>query len=249
MRALILLLFLASPALQVQAAEVCTARSGQTALPLVELYTSEGCSSCPPADRWLSKRFARGEANFLAFHVDYWDDIGWPDRFASPIYSRRQRERVVAAGRQAVYTPQVMLGSMVDAPWSRDQAWQKALRQASGPARAALALRLSRHGGRWFATAGAALCAPKGAPAQLWMALHVDGEVTAVRAGENSGRTLRHDRVVRQLWGPWTLASEALSQRITLPASTGSWGVTLFVQDTQGGVLQSLSLDAAGCGS
>ena len=249
MRAFILFLSLINLASQVQAAKACTARSGQTVLPLVELYTSEGCSSCPPADRWLSQRFARGEANFLAFHVDYWDDIGWPDRFASPVHSRRQRERVAAAGRHAVYTPQVMLGSMVDAPWSRDQAWQKALQQASGPAQAALALRLSRHEGRWFATAGAALRAPKGAPAQLWMALHVNGEVTTVRAGENSGRTLRHDRVVRQLWGPWTLASEALSQRITLPASTGSWGVTLFVQDTQGRVLQSLSLDAAGCGS
>ncbi len=76
-----LLCFLAPVA---SAAELCSVRSGAQTMPLVELYTSEGCSSCPPADRWLSQRLASdGDAtNWLAFHVDYWDDLGWPDRFA-----------------------------------------------------------------------------------------------------------------------------------------------------------------------
>src|SRR5690349_11686831 len=67
---------------------VCSAKSGQQSVPLVELYTSEGCSSCPPADRWMSATFAkpmpRASGVALAFHVDYWDQLGWKDRFAAP---------------------------------------------------------------------------------------------------------------------------------------------------------------------
>src|SRR5262245_48265099 len=121
MRTLILALAIACS--NAQAADICRAQSGKTTQPLVELYTSEGCSSCPAADRWLSQRFARGDANYLAFHVDYWDEIGWPDRFGSPTYSQRQRTRVGATGSHTVYTPQVMLGESVNAPWSRERAW------------------------------------------------------------------------------------------------------------------------------
>ena len=69
----------------------CAAQSGARLVPLVELYTSEGCSSCPPADRWLSRRYRGGDANYLAFHVDYWNDDGWRDRFSSRAYTRCER--------------------------------------------------------------------------------------------------------------------------------------------------------------
>jgi len=81
---------LAASVMPTAIAQTCSARSGDLRTPLVELYTSEGCSSCPPADRWLSARARASDANWLAFHVDYWDDIGWPDRFASPLFSQRQ---------------------------------------------------------------------------------------------------------------------------------------------------------------
>ena len=74
----------------------CRATSGERTLPLVELYTSEGCSSCPPADRWLSRALAAGNdagPAALAFHVDYWDRLGWPDRFARAEWSARQSIR------------------------------------------------------------------------------------------------------------------------------------------------------------
>jgi len=242
-----LILFLSVASFGAQAAEACRAHSSATTQPLVELYTSEGCSSCPPADHWLSQQLVRGDANYLAFHVDYWDDIGWPDRFASPAYSQRQRERVEATGSHTVYTPQVMLGESVNAPWSRERAWQQTLRQARGPSRAALALRLHRQAGNWVAAIGAAARDQHAQTTQVWMALHIDGQTTEVRAGENRGRTLRHDRVVRQLWGPWTLGRAALSQRIVLPAQSVAWGVTLFAQDAHGRILQSLELDGSGC--
>src|SRR6476660_7347868 len=82
---------LALTTLSAAAADRCAAASGSRVQPLVELYTSEGCSSCPPADRWLSAHASDTGASWLAFHVDYWDSLGWPDRFASAAWSRRQR--------------------------------------------------------------------------------------------------------------------------------------------------------------
>ncbi len=252
MRHLTILLTMAccAAAAQTRAAESCLARSGAQLRPLVELYTSEGCSSCPPADRWLSRRVGEEPANFLAFHVDYWDDIGWPDRFASPAYSQRQRRRVGAAGESPVYTPQVMLGAEVQANWRNDFVWQRSLRQQrQTQPRAALALRLQRdgQGEGWQAALGVT---PIGAPvagAQVWLAYYVDAQTTQVRAGENRGDTLRHDRVVRELLGPWPLGSGTSSRRIPLRVESAPWGVTAFVQDAPGGILQSLSLPAATC--
>src|SRR5512134_1287092 len=97
--------FAAMPATSVAG---CRAVSDAHVLPLVELYTSEGCSSCPPADRWLSEHFppgSHGKAAVLAFHVDYWDRLGWTDRFASPIHSERQYQAMRANRATFVYTP------------------------------------------------------------------------------------------------------------------------------------------------
>lgn len=229
------------------AAGTCAVRSGPQTMPLVELYTSEGCSSCPPADRWLSKNYNDGDANFLAFHVDYWDSIGWPDRFASHAYTLRQRSRVGAQGGSTVYTPQVMVGSDVRASWRSGMAFRHALKQSSQPARAAIALRLEHAGNGWRAALGAA---PKGRTAdgaQLWLARYVNDQVTDVKAGENRGVTLHHDRVVRQLYGPWKFDGAAVSRSVELPAQDAPWGLTAFVQDAQGSVLQSLDLDATSC--
>lgn len=235
-----------TPALA-QAADACIARSGAQVVPLVELYTSEGCSSCPPADRWLSQHYNDDNANFLAFHVDYWDSIGWPDRFASHAYTVRQRSRVGAQGGSTVYTPQVMVGSEVRTSWRSGWAWRGAVRDARQPAGAALALRLRPQGNGWQAALGAAPTEHAGQGAQVWLARYVDNQTTAVKAGENRGVTLRHDRVVRELYGPWKLGSESISEKIDLPAEAASWGLTAFVQGPKGDVLQSLALNPAQC--
>ena len=89
--------------------ESCTIHSGAERAMLIELYTSEGCSSCPPAERWLSgfvgKTATASAVIPLAFHVDYWDYIGWRDRFASPKYTARQYERTNRNRGHFVYTP------------------------------------------------------------------------------------------------------------------------------------------------
>lgn len=228
------------------AAPTCAARSGAVTVPLVELYTSEGCSSCPPADRWFSAHASDAGANWLAFHVDYWDSVGWPDRFGSPLYSQRQRSRVAAAGRSTVYTPQVMLGPQVQADWRGEFA--QALRQARTPATAALALQLQPAGKGWQASVGAARIGSVSGNANVWLAQYSDGQDTEVRAGENAGVHLHHDRVVRHLWGPWPLGTTTLSQRLPVMAPSPRWGLVAFVQDARGRVWQSLSLPAMQCG-
>lgn len=226
--------------------EACTARSGAQAVPLVELYTSEGCSSCPPADRWLSAQAGDDSVNWLAFHVDYWDDIGWPDRFASAEYSQRQRARVHATGGSTVYTPQVMVGAQVQAPWR--SSLQATLRTARVPALAALALRLQPDQDGWQVALGASRTpAAGGGDAQVWLAQYSDAQVSDVRAGENRGVTLHHDRVVRKLWGPWPLSATALSRSVSLQAPSPRWGVVAFVQDGSGRVWQSLGLPVPAC--
>lgn len=244
---LFLLVLVCMASVSANTAESCAASSGVNVTPLVELYTSEGCSSCPPADRWLSRRLSRDDANFLAFHVDYWDDIGWPDRYASPRYSQRQRERVDALGQRTVYTPQVMVGDTVQARWRDEQDWQQTLQQARLPAHAALSLRLRNTGSGWRAVVAAAPAGDFGEGTRLWLARYVDAQASVVLAGENRGTTLHHDRVVRELAGPWPLEGGTVSHRVVLPDDNAAWGVTAFVQDRRGRILQSLSLPSSRC--
>ena len=92
-----------------RAVDACTAASTRQVPPVVELYTSEGCNSCPPADRWLSKLKADPAVVALAFHVDYWDRLGWKDRFASAAFTARQAAQQASNGARFSYTPQVVV--------------------------------------------------------------------------------------------------------------------------------------------
>lgn len=173
------------------AAEVpaCSVRSAATAAPVVELYTSEGCNSCPPADRWLSALKVDPDVVALAFHVDYWDSLGWKDRFASPAYTQRQAERQRQSGARFSYTPQVM----VDGADRRDWPSLGATALARPPAQ--VDLTLAREGDHFDATV-----TPKAGSATrlaAYWAVTEQGHVSAVKAGENEGVTLRHDHVVR----------------------------------------------------
>ena len=167
-------------------AGACQARSAATVPTVVELYTSEGCSSCPPADRWLTTLLGRDDVLALGFHVNYWDKLGWPDRFAIPEATARQYQLADWNNSRTVYTPQVV----VNGRDSRAGAALPAVRPASP-----VALTLQREGDQVTATVAAA----PGATQRLdgyWAVLE-DRHVSAVRAGENAGETLRHDHVVR----------------------------------------------------
>src|SRR5205814_6988188 len=122
----------------------CSASSGPRTTALVELYTSEGCDTCPPADHWLSSLFGRGfrpdQVVPLALHVDYWNYIGWKDPFAKGEFSVRQRKLAQMKRPVIVYTPQVLLQGQDFRRWSGGEFAEQVMRINSRPARARIAL-------------------------------------------------------------------------------------------------------------
>lgn len=210
----------AAPAL----AQSCEARSGAQPPAVVELYTSEGCSSCPPADRWLSQLKAGGANPVLAlsFHVNYWNHLGWRDPFATPETTARQYRLKEAMGGPYVYTPQVVLNGRDHRGWSG----QRAGDLAGLPAATAPALRLSRQGSVVTAEVAPAPTsagrAAAGEMAGYWAVLQ-DGLMSKVTRGENAGENLRHDHVVTRYQPvPAWNAARGGSHQLTLPSGTSS---------------------------
>ncbi len=190
--ALILALLALLPSAAVADAVVFS--SGDKQLTLVELYTSEGCSSCPPADRWLSRLTKAPElwqsVVPLGFHVDYWDYIGWQDRFARAEYSDRQRRYARDGNARTVYTP----GFFANGDEWRGFFPGRRL-DADQPAVGPLILRLEGSLARVEFTPASAVHGPL----VINIAILGMGLETRVRAGENRGETLRHDFVVLDL--------------------------------------------------
>ncbi len=223
------------------ASGACVASSTQTVVPVVELYTSEGCNSCPPADRWLSALRTAPEVVALAFHVDYWDRLGWKDRFASAAFSERQARQQASTGARFSYTPQVV----VDGKDRKD--WPSLRLPTASPQTATVRVTLAREGERFVAN----VVPDAGAPKRLgaYWAVTEDGHVTAVKAGENDGATLRHDYVVRDhetvpAWAARTGAAETLRFAPTSRADPGHpRSVNLVIVDAATGrPVQALKL-------
>lgn len=224
----------------------CGAASGHSSanalVPLVELYTSEGCDSCPPADRWLSSTFPPGtaDASVLAFHVDYWDRLGWKDRFASPDYTARQYASMRANRATFVYTPQVLVQGRDVGPAKRIAAVKAA--RALAP-RAAIALAFEGSDLRLEATVPDRAARRN---AEVFVAYTESGLVSDVKAGENRGVQLHHDHVVRALHGPYAADGDGHARatiRIEPPKERGNnAAIVAFVQDrANGDVLQTLT--------
>ncbi len=231
------------------AADECTAHSGPVRARLVELYTSEGCSSCPPADRWLRTLRPSAELAVLAFHVDYWDYIGWKDRFADPRYARRQREMSARGGSRTVYTPEVALDGR------ELRRWTHGLPAATGAAaELALALRVDIAGVAPGTALHLSLAADPGAtaPPATWrafFALTESGLASDVRAGENRGERLLHDHVVRAFAGPFALDAAATTLEIPADLRSEHARAIAFVQDRESGALvQAVQQPLSGCG-
>lgn len=189
MKATLAILLAASAAL----AEPVTFDSGDARVNLVELFSSEGCSSCPRADAWMSglktspdlwKKFVP-----VVFHVDYWDRLGWPDRFASGAFTARQRAYSNAWGTNSVYTPGFVVNGREWRGWFDGKALPVAADANAG--RLQLLLRDPQHAEVTFTPAG-----PMPGALQVECALLGSGLITDVRRGENGGRKLAHDFVV-----------------------------------------------------
>ena len=226
----------------------CDATSGNARAVLLELYTSEGCDSCPPADRRLSALKARddlaGRLVPLAFHVDYWDRLGWKDRFGSAQFTERQYAMAAAARSRSVYTPQFLRNGR---DWRGTEPFADLSAQTPG---ASLRLQLAFATEGILSIEGEARMARGGLDA--WLAVYEHNLESAVRRGENAGKTLRHDYVVRKLIGPIAADREARSSLRQRVALAPEWkrpdlGVVAFVQDRSSGeVVQALQRHACG---
>ena len=168
----------------------CVAQSAATLTPVIELYTSEGCSSCPPADQWLSTlkaAQAKGQVVAQSFHVNYWDYIGWKDPYAAPVHTTRQRAISAANRLDGIYTPQFVRNGQTVRDYAK-------VGNDTIPALAQIALAQPAK------DSFEAAITPKDDKAS-WSAYYTVTEhnhTSRVTAGENKGETLAHDFVVRQ---------------------------------------------------
>ena len=167
-------------------------RGGAEGPVIVELFTSQGCSSCPPAERLLRELHRdRPDVIALAFHVDYWDDLGWADPFASPAWSERQRRYSRALGDDRVYTPELVVAGGAGAVGSQRGEVGAAIRAA--PPQHAISARAT-----WSRDA-LTVTATAPADADVLVAVWENHTSTAVARGENRGETQVSDHVVRRL--------------------------------------------------
>ncbi len=171
-------------------------KGDSTTASLLELYSSEGCSSCPPAEAWLNRqKSAPGLWKDLfpvAFHVDYWDGLGWPDRFARPAYTQRQQDYAARLGQDSVYTPEFIANGR---EWHRGGLGGQDLPSAGAEKTGELSVTVSEQGGK---LAAVYLPPPSARPGPLLLNVALLGFdlFTDVQRGENEGRKLQHDFVV-----------------------------------------------------
>jgi hypothetical protein len=206
---------------------------------LVELFTSEGCSSCPPADRnlaFLEKQqpVAKADIVTLAFHVDYWDRLGWKDRFSSPLFSRRQEIYSQAFKLGSNYTPQMVVDGREEFVGSDSGRASKEILNAAETAKASVEV-VVEAGRLKVKIAGAR----EHADATVYAAIAEDGISTRVERGENSGKTLEHVSVVRELKTLGMLAADKKdfewSTEVQAPADSKveNLKVVVFIQENE----------------
>ncbi len=220
----------------------CSVDSGDTRAALIELYTSEGCSSCPPADKALSMLGGATISSLaprivpLALHVDYWDSIGWKDPFAQPAFTQRQDWEVRANQHRTSFTPHFFVNGREVQDWRADLGQN--LRSASGPAPARLQVRAEPRGANALRvvvdTSVSATREIQRGPLQLFIAVTESKLRSQVKAGENSGATLDHDFVVRNWIGPIAVQGNggSVDRVVDVPQlSRGQVSLVAFIQD------------------
>ncbi len=213
-------------------AAAAVAPKSAAGLVVVELFQSQGCSSCPPANRALNAETERSDVIALNFAVTYWDRLGWKDVFGDPAYTQRQYEYAAAFKDGQVYTPQVLINGrraiVGNGPGEIHNAIAAAAPITGGPAITGGANAVTIGGGTGSAT--------------IWL-VRYDPRVqnVAIKAGENKGRTLPHKNIVRQLvkLGKWNGAAA----NFTLPKSPAAgYKSAVLVQRTGGGAIYSAKI-------
>lgn len=199
---------------------------------VLELFTSQGCSSCPPADAKLMALGQQPDLITLAYHVDYWDYIGWADTFGLKLNTDRQRAYAQSWGKNMVYTPELVINGSQGVVGSREKDVSAALNGAA----LSLPVTLAIDGDTLDVTIG-----PNagGGAATVWLVTYKAHAQVAIERGENAGRTMDYTQIVtgRQMLGMWDPAS---GTRLKLPLSeimaAGSNGAVILVQTDKAGL-------------
>jgi hypothetical protein len=217
----------------------CVAESARDRPHLVELYTSEGCSSCPPAERWMSSLLGDESQVGLEFHIDAWDALGWPDPFADARWSDRQRTLAERGSAGIVYTPQIAVDGRI---WKNWPARPAPLVATTAPPSLTLAVRRGQ-GVRASVDGEASTLATY----RTFLALTENGLSSTVAAGENRGKRLEHDEVVRDFAGPLDFphAEATLATPPRFDAANAS--VVAFAENADGDVVQVVRLPLSRC--
>jgi hypothetical protein len=197
-------------------------------LVVVELFTSQGCSSCPPADRYLGEIAHRPDVLALSWHVDYWNYIGWTDPFASKIATQRQRDYTHHLNMRYVYTPQMVINGVSEGVGSERQTINPLIKAAAEDKARRPHIAVARdldHKLTVRVDAGST-----SEPATVWLVGFDREHATQVLHGENEGQTLQEYQIVRSCEAIATWHGEALD--VTVPADQvgGDGGVAVLVQ-------------------
>ncbi len=215
------------------APHVAAAAAAPAAPVLVELYQSEGCSSCPPAEAYLNGIAGRTNVIPLAFEVTYWDYLGWKDKFATPAYTQRQRDFAAHSASHEVATPQFWINGQQSVVGANPRGVEAAIASvrvtAPVPALSANGVTIAR---------GAA----PARPADVWLVRYDPRTIDVpIKAGENGGRTLPHKNLVRELTklGAWNGAAA----HFAYAPATGGLRNAVFLQDGRGGAVLSAGSD------
>lgn len=199
---------------------------------VVELFTSQGCAQCPPADALLTGLAEEGDVVALAYHVDYWDYVGWEDTFGDEDYSDRQRAYAKSWGSSRIYTPQMVVNGARGVVGSRRNEVHGALASASLPLTVdivsegdMLKIAIPPHAGLGDAV--------------VWVVTYLDRADVAIDKGENAGKSMVYTQVVtdRQALGMWEGATGA-DLKLPLPEmlGDGSTGIAVLVQQERNGL-------------
>jgi len=205
---------------------------------VVEMYTSQGCSSCPPADAFFDKHLAeRDDVIALALHVDYWDYIGWKDEFASPDYTKRQKAYARVAGHRSVYTPQMIVGGVDHVVGTHPEEVKALIRKHQSLARK-VAFSIERKGNKLHIRA-------KGGAVSDEMEVHLvryrPSEEVAIRRGENAGKSVRYANIVDS-WDSIVMWNGRKDLNVTAPVRGKAPVVAILQVEGNGPILAAARL-------
>jgi len=199
---------------------------------VVELFTSQGCSSCPPGDEMLAELAGQDDVIAIALHVDYWDYIGWEDEFANPAHAERQRAYARTAGRRSIYTPEMIVNGQSDIVGAKPMALAEAINQHKSEA-PKMALKVTRKGQK--IQVSGSIPAQVNGPMDIHVLKVTPVHASKITRGENRGKTIEYANIAHdwQVVGSWDGAS-ALDLSVDV---AGQDPVVVLVQEAKAGAI------------